>query len=72
MVGFACLVGTNLVPRGSNLEVRGEEECLVHTVVHVYLISEHLGKWVYYGYFLCNGDVKPANVFNCSSILISL
>ena len=35
MVGFACLVGTNLVPRRSNLEVGGEEERLVHTVVHV-------------------------------------
>ena len=44
MVGFACLVGTNLVPRCSNSEVGGEEERLVNTVVHVCLISENLRK----------------------------
>ena len=37
LVGLACLVGTNLVLRRSNLEVGGgEEECLVHTVVLVF------------------------------------
>ena len=39
---FACLVGTNLVPMHSNLEVGvGEEECLVHTVMHLCLISKN-------------------------------
>ena len=32
---------------------RGEEECLVHTVVNIHLISEKFRKMGYPGNFLC-------------------
>ena len=38
---------------------RGEEECPVHTVVRMRLISKKSRKMGYPGIFLCNGDIQP-------------
>ena len=40
---------------------RGEDEHLVHTVVHMHLISENSRKMGYPGNFPCNGHVRIGN-----------